>query len=111
MSGYVALEIDQWATFSRVITVKQADGTAQDLTDFTISSQMRKSPYSLTAITLHSYLSDAANGEITISESAANTGNVAPGRYLYDVVSESPGGLVQRLVEGIIVVNPGITHP
>ena len=110
MAGYVPLEIEQWSDFSRVITIKQADGTPQNLDSFIISSQMRKSPYSVTAITLHSYLSDASNGEITMTESAANTGNIAPGRYLYDVVSTSPGGLVQRLIEGIVVVNPGITH-
>lgn len=110
MAGYVPLEIEQWSDFARVITVKAADGAAQNLVGYTISSQMRKSPYSLTAITLHSYFSDAANGEITMSESAANTGNIAPGRYLYDVLSTSSGGLVQRLVEGIVVVNPGITH-
>lgn len=110
MAGYAPLEIEAYSTFTRVITVKQADGTAQNLSGFTISSQMRKSPYSLTAITLHSYFSDASNGELTIAESAANTGNIAPGRYLYDIISTSPGGVVQRLVEGIVVVNPGITH-
>ena len=110
MAGYLPLEIEQWASFSRVITVRQSDGTAQNLVNFTISSQMRKSPYSSSSITLHAALSDAPNGQITIAESAANTGNIAPGRYLYDVLSTSPGGLVQRLVEGIVVVNPGITH-
>lgn len=110
MAGYVPLEIEQWASFTRVITVKQADGSPQNLTNFTISSQMRKSAYSLTSITLNTFLSDASNGQITIAESAANTGNISPGRYLYDVISTSPGGLVQRLVEGIVVVNPGITH-
>lgn len=110
MAGYVPLEIEQYSDFSRVITVKQADGTPQNLDSFVISSQMRKSPYSLTAVTLHSYLSDASNGEITMSESAANTGNITPGRYYYDVLSTSPANLVQRIVEGIVVVNPGITH-
>jgi hypothetical protein len=110
MAGYVPLEIEAYSSFSRIITIKQADGSAQNLSGFTVTSQMRKSPYSLTAITLNLYLSDASNGEITMSESAANTGNIAPGRYLYDVISTSSGGLVQRLLEGIVVVNPGITH-
>lgn len=110
MAGYVPLEIEQWADFSRVITVKQADGSSQNLVGYNVSSQMRHSHYSLTATELHPYLSDASNGEITIAESSANTGNISAGRYYYDVISTSPGGVVQRLVEGIVVVNPGITH-
>jgi hypothetical protein len=110
MAGYVPLQIEQWSTFSRTITVKQADGTAQNLVGFVVTSQMRKSPYSTTAINLPAVLSDASNGEITLAETAANTGNIAAGRYLYDVISTAPTGLVQRLVEGIVVVNPGITR-
>jgi hypothetical protein len=109
MAGYVPLEIEQWSTFSRVITVKQADGSAQNLVGFTVSSQMRKSPYSLTAITIPATLSDPANGQITLSMTAANTGNVGSGRYLYDVLTVG-GGVTQRIIEGIVVVNPGVTH-
>jgi hypothetical protein len=111
MAGYVPLEIDQWSDFSRVITLKQPDGTPQNLFGFIVETQMRQSPYSLNAITIPSTVTDFANGQITMAVTSSNTGNIAPGRYLYDTISIAPGGLVQRLIEGIIVVNPGITHP
>lgn len=110
MAGYVPLEIEQWSTFSRIITVKTDDGLAQNLSGYVVSSQMRKSYDSLTAKTIPATLSDASNGEITLAMTSANTGNVTPGRYLYDVVTTSPGGVVQRLIEGIVVVSAGVTH-
>jgi spermidine/putrescine-binding protein len=109
MSGYVPLEVEQYATFSRVITIRTATGVAQNLSGYTASSKMRKSHYATTANTITTVISDASNGEITLSITAANTGLLTPGRYVYDVVTVG-GGVTQRMIEGIIVVNPGVTY-
>jgi hypothetical protein len=44
--------------------------------------------------------------------SSANTANISPGTYFFDVkVKDVLGGnLVSRLVEGIIIVSPSITR-
>lgn len=109
MAGYVPLEIEQYATFSRVITIKTANGAAQNLSGYTANTQLRKSYYSTTANTITTTISDATNGEITLSMTAANTGNLSPGRYVYDVVTVG-GGITQRMIEGVAVISPGVTR-
>lgn len=110
MAGYVPLEVEQFSTFTRVITVKAANGSFQNLQGFYANTIIRKSYYSEHSNTITTVLSDASNGEITLSMTAANTGLLTPGRYVYDVVSTSNTGIRQRLIQGIVVVNPGATH-
>ena len=52
-----------------------------------------------------------ANGEVTISMTAANTANISPGRYLYDILLTAPDGTRTRVVEGIVNVLAGVTQP
>jgi hypothetical protein len=35
---------------------------------------------------------------------------MSPGRYLYDVVITSPTSIKTRVVEGIVVILPGVTQ-
>ena len=41
---------------------------------------------------------------------AANTANITPGRYVYDVELEDPAGDVTRIFEGIVTVLPNVTR-
>jgi hypothetical protein len=41
---------------------------------------------------------------------AANTANLTPGRFLYDLVITAPDGTKTRVVEGIVNVLPGVTQ-
>lgn len=71
---------------------------------------MRKSYYSTTATDFTATITGIANGEITISMTAANTANLTPGRMLYDLVITSPEGVKTRVVEGIVNVLAGVTQ-
>ena len=42
--------------------------------------------------------------------SSANTANLTPGRYMYDVIITSPQSQVTRVVEGIVNVLAGVTR-
>jgi hypothetical protein len=110
MAGYVALEIEQYASWNRTITVKGSTGVPQNLVGSTANTLMRKSFYTTKANTIETLITDGANGLLTLQMSAANTGNLTPGRYVYDVTLTSNTGSVQRVIEGIIVVNPGVTR-
>ena len=83
--------------------------SAVNLTGYTANSQIRKSYYSTTANSFTATVTGTANGEITISMTAANTANLNPGRYLYDLLITAPDATKTRVVEGIIVVSPSIT--
>jgi hypothetical protein len=110
VAGYVPLEIEQYSTFSRTITLKDAAGELQNLVGFYANTALRKSYYSTNANTVTTTISDPSNGEITLALTASETANLTPGRYVYDVVSTSNTGARTRLVEGIVVVTPGATH-
>lgn len=105
------LLMEQGATFSVTIGYNRTDGTSKDLTNFTARSQMRKSYYSANAVTFSANVTDAANGEITISLTPAETANVKSGRYVYDLeIEDNEYGDVERVVEGIITVLPEVTR-
>lgn len=70
---------------------------------------MRKSFYATSSTIITSTITGNANGEITLSMTAANTANLSPGRSVFDLVITSPTGVKTRVVEGVIVISPGVT--
>lgn len=103
------LLIDQGSTFSVTINWTAEDGSYIDLTNYTANSQLRKSYYSANSITFTANISDAANGEVTLSLTPAQTANLKAGRYVYDL-NMSNANVITRLVEGIATVMPGVTR-
>ena len=110
MAGFAELTIDQGANFSTAVTVKDANGSGLNLSGYTVASQMRKSYYSTSSNTFTSTITDSGNGEITIAMTGANTSNLTPGRYVYDLLITSGPGIKTRVVEGIITVLPSVTR-
>jgi hypothetical protein len=110
MAGYAELTIEQNADFTNIINVNGATGAAQNLTSYTAAAQMRKSYYSTTANSFTVIISSPANGEISMAMTSANTANLTPGRYLFDLVMTSPANIKTRVVEGIITVLPSVTR-
>lgn len=99
--------IDQGTTFSENVTAKDSTGSAKDLTGYTSTAQIRKSYYSSSSTDFTIAQVDAT-GVITISLTAAQTGNLKAGRYVYDVESASASETI-RVVEGIVTVTPQVT--
>ena len=110
MAAYTELTIEQGATFSTVVNVEDIYGGAINLDSYTTDSMMRKSYYSNTFYTITSTISNAANGEITLSMSAANSALLTSGRYVYDVIIEDSSNTVTRVIEGIVTVLPSVTR-
>ena len=110
MAAYTELNIEQYATFSTKVNVEDSAGAAVNLYGYTAASQIRKSYYSTTANSFTTTVTGIANGEITMAMTAANTANLTPGRYLYDLVITAPSGTKTRVVEGIVNVLAGVTQ-
>ncbi len=111
MAAYAEITIEQGATFSTTVNVTDAQGDALNLSSYSAASQMRKSYYASSANTLSSVITGNANGEITLSMTAANSSNLTPGRYVYDLkITNSVDGSVTRVVEGTAVVMPSVTR-
>lgn len=109
-AGYSELFLEQGASFNTSITLDDVAGEAFNLVSYTASSQMRKSYYSSNAAATFSVSTgnDPSLGVITISLDSANTANIYPGRYVYDVYVTSGASRV-RVLEGIINVTPQVT--
>jgi hypothetical protein len=102
------LYIDQGTTYSLTITVSDQNGDVKDLTDYTVTAQMRKSYYSSTATSFTASASSPTDGEVTISLTATQTSALKAGRYVYDIEIESDEETL-RILEGIVVINPEVT--
>jgi hypothetical protein len=110
MAGFAELTLEQGASYSTTVTVNGSNGSPTNLTNYTVAAQLRKSYYSSTATNFTVSVSNAAGGEITMALSSANTANLTPGRYVYDLLITSPTSVKTRVVEGIATILPSVTR-
>ena len=102
--------IDQGATFTRTLTVKE-NGSAMNLTGYSVASLMRSTHDSSTVVgTFTCTISNASGGIITMSMTASATGAIEEAIYVYDLEITSGAGIVTRLLQGQITVNPEVTR-
>ena len=112
MAAIANLTIDQGATFSSDVTVKDANGNAFDLTGYTASAKMAKgfaSTKTRTTITC-TVNGDPTTGIVTMSLSADETSTCEEGRYVYDLeILQTSSSTITRVIEGVITVRPQVT--
>ncbi len=100
--------IDQGTTFSLELNLTNDDASAKDLTNYTVTSQMRKS-FEATTATDFTTAKVNDTGKITISLTATETAAVEAGRYVYDIEIASSQETL-RVLEGIVTVTPNVTR-
>jgi len=110
MAAIANLTIDQGATFSSDVTVKDANGNAFDLTGYTAAAKLAKGFSSTRTRTdfTTTIAADATSGVVTLSLTATQTAALDAERYVYDLEITS-GATVTRVIEGIISVRPQVT--
>ena len=109
--SYAELTVDQGSTFESTIDLVSDDGAVINVAGYVFTGQIRKSYYSANATAnLTLTIVNAANGNVKVSISAANTANIKAGRYLYDIKMTDTSNTVTRLVEGIITITPQVTR-
>ena len=111
MAVFANLYIDQGSTFTSTVTVEDVNDNLVNITDYTARGQIRKSYTASNATNFTTLITDATNGKFTISLTRTQTGALKAGRYVYDVEVISPAGVVTRVVEGQVTVNPRVTQP
>ena len=98
--------LEQGATFNRQLTVKD-DGSAMNLTGYSVASKMRSTHDSSTVVgTFTCTISNASGGIITVSMPSSTTAAIEEAIYVYDLEITSGAGIVTRLLQGQITVNP-----
>lgn len=107
MAAVHNLYIDQGADFSAEIGIYDDANFPWDLDGYTGLAKIKKSYYSSTAVEFTVSVDD--KGLVSLSLPSNVTSNMEQGRYLYDVVITSAGGVKTRVIEGIVTINPGVT--
>lgn len=110
MAIYSNFTIDQGTTFLADIDVTDVDGDALNLNGYSVAGQMRKSYNSTTFTAFSASIHNATEGVLRIQLSAAVTGALKAGRYVYDVEITASDNTVTRVIEGQIEVTPGVTR-
>ena len=102
--------IDQGTTFSKLIIVYLTDGTTvANLTNYTVSSQLRKNYTSTAYETINATINTPTSGIIIMSLTAAQTAALKPGRYVYDLELTKADTTISRIIEGVITIRPEVT--
>lgn len=110
MSNFYELTIDQGSTFSMRVELKDYfTNESLNLVNYVARSQIRKNYDSTDSKNFIVTIADAANGNISMSMSAANTANLKPGRYVYDLEIEDEENTVTRILQGVAIVSPQVT--
>jgi hypothetical protein len=112
MSAKYNIVCEQATTFNLQFVIK-TDATPWNLTGY--SGTMTVRPFAgsttttLSATTANDLINfDALNGRVLVSVPAATTGDIAAGRYDYDLVLDS-GSETTRILEGKFVVTAAVT--
>ena len=113
MSAKFNLVCDQATTFNFQFQILN-NQTPLNLTGYTGTMTVRPfvgaSTTTVVASTANGLMVfDAANGRVTVTLSATTTGDIAAGRYSYDLVLDS-GTVITRYLEGKFIVTGAVTQ-
>jgi len=109
-SGKLDITIEQGATFSRIITIKDSSNTAVNISSDSFAGQVRKRHQSATAIASFTFsITNGSAGIVTATMANSVTSAMDPGDFVYDIEWTS-GSTVTRLLEGTATVTPEVTR-
>ena len=109
MAAVVNLQIDQGSDFSINITAFDQGGTYLDLTGATLYSQFRRHPRSTIGYDFTVTTITPEEGLFNLYISGADTSDIRPGRFLFDVEALYPDSTRVRVAEGLLTLTPEIT--
>jgi hypothetical protein len=105
------LVINSGSDFTQSFTLEGTNNSPLNLTEYEVDAQMRKWSGSSTAITFATSVEfPSTSGRVLISLSSADTVNIRPGRYVYDVIITNSFGIKNRVIEGMVLVREGVTR-
>lgn len=112
MAGYAEIFIDQGTDFATFIQITDATtGLPSNILGYSVFSQLRISPYTANAsANFACSIVDSANGNVSLTMTAANTSSLTNPRYSWDVRAISPLNTTIRVVEGVVIINPSVSR-
>ncbi len=102
------LEFYRSDTWTHEVRFVDGDGDPVDVSAWSFASQVRRRTSSDLIVSFQVDVSAASNGVVAFFVPAPST-DIEAGRYRYDV-ERTLGGVVQTVVEGLVVVSGDITR-
>jgi hypothetical protein len=109
MASISNLYVDQGSDFSFTIDLTNSDGSVMDLSGYTGAASVKKAYSSSSAAATFNVTVNDSTGQLTLELTDTQTAGLEYGRYVYDCVITASGGDKTRVVEGQVVVTPGVT--
>jgi hypothetical protein len=105
------LTIDQGSDYALDLVVNE-DSTAKDLTGYSARAQIRNTKGSSTLSgSFTCTIPSATDGEVKMELPNATSSGMSAGKYYYDLeLYTSNNALVQRLMQGTIILTPEVTR-
>jgi hypothetical protein len=123
MTGQGDILLNQGATFSATIYIKDANGDGVDLTGHTFEGDIREdyaTTSSVAAFTFTLMDQSAFPGGVTVTIPASDTATIpvdtptgtkrTTTKYVYDIKSTDADDIVYRWLEGVVEVSPEVTR-
>jgi hypothetical protein len=105
----VNLTIEKGTDFEATFTVKNADGSAFSLANYTSIAKIRKHPAAPTSKSFSTSIT-VATGEIKISMGSTITAGLTAGRNYYDVIISQVGtNKIQKVFKGTAIVSETVS--
>jgi len=109
-AGILNLNIDQGANFDQTMTLFESPTQVMNLSGFKIRAEIRKHYASTSFVAFNIVVPNPANGKVILQLTAAQTGLLMPGIYVYDMETEDQSGSVSRALQGRVVVSAQVTR-
>jgi hypothetical protein len=103
------ISIERNVDFCLVLTLKDDTGTAIDVTNATIDSEIKQDYYLPTIQTFTVTKVTPASGLIKLTLTAAQTAILHPGPLKYDVLVKYADGTIQKILKGAVAVDTNIS--
>jgi len=103
------LSIERNTDFSITLVLKDANGTAIDVTNAVVDAEIKQDYYFPTIQTFTVTKTSPASGQISLSLTAAQTAILHPGPLKYDVLVKYQNNTFQKIMKGTVYVDTNIT--
>ena len=85
--------------------------SAKDLTGFTGTCKMQRTLNLGELTSFNLSFTNRSLGKVIISLTNTQTANIADGKYFYELMLTDPNGVVERVIEGVVIVKHPVTYP
>ena len=103
------LDINKNTDYTRTFTVMDTNNAVINLNGFSVFSQLRRNPLATANVDFTMSIIDANNGKVQMFLPHSIT-NTLEGKYFYDIFLIDPSSFRFKIEDGLIFINPNITH-